>query len=1441
MILVLIIFMSAIPSIAGAETVDSGKCGASSLTWTLDSDGTLTIQGHGAMLATTWNSNVKRNAKKVIVCDGVTSISAYGFSGLSITSAHLPDSITSIGGRVFEGCKFLTTVNIPASLTRISDLTFADCASLKTIQIPDSITYIGRWAFDGCISLNHITIPKGVESISSWAFRGCTSLEEITIPDGVTSIGDYAFHNCTNLKQVDLSNNITQLSNGLFDNCTMLTSIILPPNITRIGQWAFDGCSSLSDIYIPRSVTSIGLSAFYKCTNLKNVHFAGTKEEWDNITKGGYNQPLNNAIIHCDSAMPIQSNSTSANAPIITSAEMEFNGSTYNLFKDYVSINMASKVQASITADVNKNGCEDVHLYITQGVDTALELPIGSDKGFVVRDFLKAGKDVYLLAVDRKTGKSTSKKIHLSISNSDEKLELLDQYTAEIGTNIEFKIPENVPVFSGMEFSWELLPFPFSVEFDSEDPHKLHIVFGANIENEEVTKDGIKRKYFKDFDFKKYKEDFKKSVRKGDRTIKQVRNDYKMRNDTRLFFNGNVINSSGGKWGGDLDLTGYAEVYYTDGQFKFAEGQLCFDAEFKYTYQGQLFIWVVPVYYEIGGGVGAGIEGKLVNIDPVNFYPELEAYINAKIMAEIGAGIGVAKVATVGASGEGSLNIKNALDREYIKSWVEGSANFNIKLLGRSVVKKEFAKGEFLIFETGNPNGLLGSGGGGGGGGGGGAFSLASSSDYNTIDIDKAYENEDRSYAESPVEWTGGAGEIQLASVEKSNETLRKLADNIYTEAKPLICNIDGTKVMVMQWDNASRADVDRSMLVYSTYDETADAWTEPKAIDDDGTADFYPCFKDGWLVWQNEKTKLNDDMTLREIGELGEICVTQWNEDGFDAPMQITNNNTLDTQPCVSTESQTVSVVWTTNTESDILGITGRNSIMKSELDFYDVWGEPVVVESDLNAIISIDAGAAETALDIAYVMDEDNDLNTINDRDIRVIYRTGEELRLTNNNVIESNPVFIFKDLYYYSDGNIVCSRVDEADNWYTIFSKAKPGLTDSFSVTRNFYTDEEILLWSKAENDGSGIYASLYRNGEWSEEIQIAHMENCQLKYPNGFIDDDGLIFAAFNSGELEDNTVTKTDLYTIEVNSTYDLAITESYVDESNLKIYATVTNVGELPVDFYRVGLNYGYIVEYKEIIETLKPGESKDLEFTYDPARITDFQGRTGLTLEIPDYEDYNSDDNYVMFKVLNPDLYVEDISLNADESILYANISNIGNSDAANVSIKLRDGGIEGTTIDEDVTDIGKDETYTAVFTIDKDNMRFYDSDKQLYVTAEYEGEESSKGNNDNYVFITSPSGVADYETEILSYDKISGKNMINSVAVNNTDTELTCQLFTAVYSTSGMLKGCGMVDAAIAANDDTGVDISVPCELKSGDTIKTFMWKNQEPLCNAAEMEIE
>ena len=138
----------------------------------------------------------------------------------------------------------------------------------------DSVIGIGDSAFYDCKSLTSITIPSGVTSIGNHAFEDCTSLTSIEIPDSVTSIGDFAFYDCTNL-----------------------TSVVIGDSVTSIGIYAFGYCRSLESIEIPDSVTSIGDCAFQGCTDLKTVYYAGSEEEWAEISIGIYNAILNDVSI----------------------------------------------------------------------------------------------------------------------------------------------------------------------------------------------------------------------------------------------------------------------------------------------------------------------------------------------------------------------------------------------------------------------------------------------------------------------------------------------------------------------------------------------------------------------------------------------------------------------------------------------------------------------------------------------------------------------------------------------------------------------------------------------------------------------------------------------------------------------------------------------------------------------------------------------------------------------------------------------------------------------------------------------------------------------------------------------------------------------------------------------------------------------------------------
>ena len=219
---------------ATTSVLYSGTCG-DNLTWTLTSDGTLTISGTGEMTSSPWRDSYSDVIKSVIIEDGVTSIGDWAFEFCSsLTSVTIPDSVTSIGMSAFEFCSSLTSINIPNSVTSISEGAFYECSSLTSINIPDSVTSIGDRAFEFCSSLTSLNIPDSVTSISDYTFSGCSSLTSINIPNSVTSIGDFTFSGCSSLTSINIPNSVTSIGDFAFDVCWDLTSITFESATTKI-------------------------------------------------------------------------------------------------------------------------------------------------------------------------------------------------------------------------------------------------------------------------------------------------------------------------------------------------------------------------------------------------------------------------------------------------------------------------------------------------------------------------------------------------------------------------------------------------------------------------------------------------------------------------------------------------------------------------------------------------------------------------------------------------------------------------------------------------------------------------------------------------------------------------------------------------------------------------------------------------------------------------------------------------------------------------------------------------------------------------------------------------------------------------------------------------------------------------------------------------------
>lgn len=65
----------------------------------------------------------------------------------------------------------LESYTVPSGVTAIEPFAFAGCKALKEIILPDSLSHIGQRAFEGC-AFPSIHVPTGVETIESEAFVG---------------------------------------------------------------------------------------------------------------------------------------------------------------------------------------------------------------------------------------------------------------------------------------------------------------------------------------------------------------------------------------------------------------------------------------------------------------------------------------------------------------------------------------------------------------------------------------------------------------------------------------------------------------------------------------------------------------------------------------------------------------------------------------------------------------------------------------------------------------------------------------------------------------------------------------------------------------------------------------------------------------------------------------------------------------------------------------------------------------------------------------------------------------------------------------------------------------------------------------------------------------------------------------------------------------------
>ena len=164
-----------------------------------------------------------------------------------------------------QNCNTLTTgIKLPSELESIAPYAFYALVRLEEIVIPDTVTEIGERAFEGCTHLTKVVLPKGLKTIPGGCFKN-TALSEINLPETLEEIGGSAFK-CEYTEIVGGYNTryrgSCRISEPFYVTVHIsseLSSVVIPSSVKRIGGHAFYGRENLEVCVIPNTVEFINL------------------------------------------------------------------------------------------------------------------------------------------------------------------------------------------------------------------------------------------------------------------------------------------------------------------------------------------------------------------------------------------------------------------------------------------------------------------------------------------------------------------------------------------------------------------------------------------------------------------------------------------------------------------------------------------------------------------------------------------------------------------------------------------------------------------------------------------------------------------------------------------------------------------------------------------------------------------------------------------------------------------------------------------------------------------------------------------------------------------------------------------------------------------------------------------------------------------------------
>ena len=1311
---------------------------------------------------TTISDNVFRDCyslKNVTIPDSVMSIGDYAFGSCSLTSVKIPNSVKSIGDNAFRNCNF-ESVKIPDSVTSIGECAFSNCYSLTSIEIPDSVTSIGQGAFYKCGSLTNIELPSSVTSIDESVFAWCTSLTSVTISNSVTSIGDNAFGTCCSLESVKIPDSVMSIGERAFKDCYDLADVYYSGSET---QWKAISIGFGNDYLLSAKIhyNSDDYSSIYnsdiddlnltvygnkndsgkietKYTVLSGVSVSGGKADVETdkdgsctvekasekltFSKKGYaSRTITLEAMQISRDVYLQKESK---YPVISAVWMD---DIYDIMNAEKALTLVQKESHKVNAEIDWGSSSAKSVIIYQG-DRSIDISSGAS--FVWSDKFDISKDIYIAATNA-NGLTTKKK--LKIKSGVDAANILDGAEIGCGDKVGFTLPDSIPGVGGSKLSvglYDEIPIKAVVE-----DGKWYVAIGIQIdEKTSHEKDSAgNEKYKREIkSFAESAKNLKDSLKNAKTEIEKYK---KVAAAAKK--QGNKLAKIGGSWGVDagFSVMGFAEGWYgDDGSMHFLDGGMILSTNVGVNGNYPFAVYGVPCYVEAAFSAEVQAQLNLLMSEAAKkFAPS--GTIDGELALDVGAGIGVKKVATVGGGFTGKINgTFNYQGTDLKSSEVRASVNGFLKVTFLCVEYKYPFDPivDELLYQYPDPAKDATQA----------AFGV--SAIYERVYNAENYGLPDLSYLKGGSRFTangsGAKHAPSLTSLDTSNIVTSNFLGNSYEQAKPQLLALgDGTKLAVWLGYNSDSSSINAISLYYSYYDGSQ--WSNPLPVEADGTMDWDFDLKNiggnAYVLWQDADSTVGDDVTLDDVTKIIGLSAAVFDaENRTFTTYKITDGaNGVNMLPMLCGDGDTVTAVWSVNTEYNAFANSSANNLCKSSFDGY-MWSGIETVYSGVNFIDSLAAAYVDGELNIAYSAKTGSDVNIITDTEV---YLNGSAL--TSDDVTDTGVVYKNGTLYWYKNGALMSNESEVVSAEHGI-SSDRYQLIDENGV--------KAILFTVNNGVKSGLYGVFYdeTGGDWGKPTALTDSDNYIASF-SATATQSGELQILLNCTEVDDTVesgspygesaiqlITISPEPTLEITDVYYSG--ETYMAGEAVLMELTVANSGQTAVNGIVVRIYDGdKLIGEKTFNITVYGGSTETVSLN---PRFDEVVQNRELTIKVCPS---GNEDNCVSTTVAlsQNDIAVENISwgMNDSENVLvYADIVNRGYTIPEGATISLRKGSASGEIISS--VEMNK------INTLGTQHVKFeteaHENDV-FYITIELEAEDNNSANNEAYVVIRMNSGI--------------------------------------------------------------------------------------------------